>query len=284
MTDNGRNINASLYEYVQDRPTISYVQPSDPWLVQKLISSIEVLFGRRKIEAIYDELKQQPFDVGCFFSSALRATNIQSCYDQKQLDSIPSKGPLVFVANHPFGVVDGLVLCDLAVKARGNFRILINAMLCRDKDLTPYFLPIDFSESKRAIKNNLRTKKLAQECLAEDIPLLIFPSGFVSTADHKGFGKVVDAPWTTFAAKLILDAQATVVPIYFRGQNSRLFHIASHIAEPLRMALLLHEASNKFGKRVVTEIGDPVHWAQLNAVGGRQALTSFLYNQVQSLA
>lgn len=283
MTDNSHNINASLYEYVQDKPTISYVQPSDPWLVQKLISSIEVLFGRRKIESIYDELKQQPFDVGSFFSSAIEATGIQSCYDNKKLDNIPIKGPLVFVANHPFGVVDGLVLCDLAVKARGNFRILINAMLCRDKDLAPYFLPIDFSESKRAIKNNLRTKKLAQECLAEDIPLLIFPSGFVSTADRSGFGKVLDAPWTTFAAKLILDAQATVVPVYFRGQNSRLFHIASHIAEPLRMALLLHEASNKFGKRVITEIGDPVHWPQLNSVGGRQALTSFLYDRVQNL-
>ena len=86
------------------------------------------------------------------------------------------------MANHPFGVVDGLVLCDLAVKARGNFRILINAMLCRDRDLAPYFLPIDFHETKAAVKNNIRSKKMAQEALEQDIPLLVFPSGFVSTA------------------------------------------------------------------------------------------------------
>jgi putative hemolysin len=115
-------------------------------------------------------------------------------------------------------------------------------MLCRDRNLAPHFLPIDFEDSKAAAKNNIRTKKMAQQCLQEDIPLLIFPSGFVSTADQKGFGKVVDAPWTTFAAKLIRDSEATVVPVYFEGQNSRLFHIASHISEPLRMALLLKEA------------------------------------------
>ena len=233
------NLNSEFSDYIQDKPTISYVQPTDPWLVQKFISGVEILFGRKKLESIYDDLKKQPFDVLSFFTSALKATQIESCYDTQKLDVLPKRGPLVFVANHPFGVVDGLVLCDIAIKARGNFRILINSLLCRDRDLAPYFLPIDFHETKAAVKNNLRTKKLAQECLKEDIPLLIFPSGFVSTADRKGFGTVVDAPWTTFAAKLIRDAQATVVPVHFAGQNSRIFHVASHISEPLRMALLL---------------------------------------------
>ena len=252
--------------------------------MQKFISGVEILFGRRKIESIYDGLKEQPFDLESFFSSALHATKIDSCYDSAKFAALPKTGPLVFVANHPFGVVDGLVLCDLAVKARGNFRILINAMLCRDRDLAPYFLPIDFHETKAAVKNNIRSKKMAQEALEQDIPLLVFPSGFVSTADRKGFGKVVDAPWTTFAAKLIRDAQATVVPIYFRGQNSRIFHLASHVAEPLRMALLLNEASNKFGTKVIAEIGDPLLWTDLDAIGNRQQLTSYLYEKVQCLA
>ena len=190
----------------------------------------------------------------------------------------------MFVANHPFGVVDGLALCDMAIKARGNFRILINAMLCKDKDLAPYFLPIDFKETKSAIKNNIRTKKMALECLKEDIPLLIFPSGYVSTADRKGLGKAMDAPWTTYAAKLIRDGKANVVPIYFHGQNSRIFHLASHIAEPLRMALLLNEARNKFGQPIHAEIGDTLIWKDLDCIGNRQELTAYLYNKVQSLA
>jgi len=223
LIQNNDNLEPLFPEYIQEKPTLSYVQPTDPWIMQKFISGVEILFGRRKIESIYDGLKEQPFDVESFFSSALHATKIDSCYDSAKFAAFPKTGPLVFVANHPFGVVDGLVLCDLAVKARGNFRILINAMLCRDRDLAPYFLPIDFHETKAAVKNNIRSKKMAQEALEQDIPLLVFPSGFVSTADRKGFGKVVDAPWTTFAAKLIRDAQATVVPIYLEAKIAAFF-------------------------------------------------------------
>jgi putative hemolysin len=278
------NLDPNFSDYIQDNPTLSYVQETDPWLVQKFISAIEIMFGRKKIEAIYDDIREKPFTVESFFASALEATRIEGLYEQSRLMELPKSGPLVFLANHPFGVVDGLILCDMAIKARGNFRVLVNAMLCRDRNLAPHFLPIDFEESKQAAKNNIRTKKMAQQCLAENIPLLIFPSGFVSTADRKGFGKVVDAPWTTFAAKLIRDSQATVVPIHFEGQNSRLFHIASHISEPLRMALLLNEASNKFGSQVNVKIGDTITWAELETVGNRQELTRYLYDKVNSLA
>ena len=209
------NLDPRLSDYIQDDPTLSYVQETDPWIIQKFISAIEIMFGRRKLEAIYKDLQKEPFSVESFFSGALDATKIQGCYDQNKLSNLPKTGPLVFVANHPFGVVDGLLLIDMAIKARGNFRVLINALLCRDRNLAPHFLPIDFEDSKAAAKNNIRTKKMAQQCLKEDIPLLIFPSGCVSTADRKGFGKVVDAPWTTFAAKLIRDSEATVVPVYF---------------------------------------------------------------------
>jgi putative hemolysin len=134
------------------------------------------------------------------------------------------------------------------------------------------------------LKNNIRVKKVAQDCLADNIPILIFPSGFVSTADKKGFGDVVDAPWTTFAAKLIRDAQASVLPVYFPGQNRRAFHLASHIAEPLRMALLLSEARNRFDKPLEAVIGNTLEWEKLSRFENRQALTNHLYQQVQALA
>jgi hypothetical protein len=50
------------------------------------------------------------------------------------------------------------------------------------------------------------------------------------------------------------------------------------------MALLLNEASNKFGTKVIAEIGDPLPWTDLDGVGNRQQLTSYLYGKVQCLA
>ena len=80
----------------------------------------------------------------------------------------------------------------------------------------------------------------------------------------KGFGSVVDAPWTTFAAKLIYDAQGSVVPVYFPGRNRRAFHLASHIAEPLRMALLLSEARHRFRKPLDAVVGNTLGWETLS--------------------
>ncbi len=281
---NQAQLDPKFETYLRDDPRISYVQPDDPWLTRHFITSIEVLFGRRKIESIYRELKRHPFAVEEFFDAAFTATGIQPQFNPQQVQKIPKQGPLVFVANHPFGVVDGMALCKIALQARGNFRILIHAMLCQDRDLAAYFLPIDFRETKTALKNNIHAKRLALEYLNQDIPILIFPSGLVSTADRKGFGRVVDAPWTTFAAKLIRDANATVVPVYFHGQNSRRFHLASHVAEPLRMALLLNEVLKKFGHSVRAEIGDPLPWESLTQFDSRQSLTDYLYQRVQALA
>lgn len=278
------HIDPQFSAYLRDPPRLSYTHPDDAWWIKKTVSSIEVLLGRNKIEEVYYRLKEDSFDIRTFFSRALREANITVSFDQAKLDDIPKHGPLMFVANHPFGVIDGVVLCDMALKVRGDLRIMLHSLLCQDRQLAPYFLPIDFKAGKLAVKTNIRSKQLALKNLSEDIPVLIFPSGMVSTANKLGFGDVNDAPWTTFAAKIAREAGATVVPIFFHGTNSRKFHIASHIAEPLRMALLIHEALNKFGETIQIAIGDPITPEAMEPHKTRQQLTSFLYGQVQQLA
>jgi putative hemolysin len=269
--------------HLEERPTLTYAQPDDPWAARQLILTIENVFGRRKVQRLYDRLKSQPFELNQFFQDAVAATEIDLRYDRAQLENIPATGPLVMVANHPFGVMDGTILCHLAAQARGDFRILINAVLCRDKDLAPYFFPVDFSPGKAAKKNNVAMGRRAREAMAANIPVLIFPSGFVSTAGKFGTGQVIDAPWTNFAAKLISDARANVVPIFFHGQNSRAFHIASHLSESLRMAFLIREAKIRFGTRFDVSIGDTLPYESLEGIGGRKALTHYLYDAVQKL-
>jgi len=269
--------------YLRDPPRVSYVQPDDPWLERKLVAALEALSGRRRIERIYWQLKGRKLGVDSFFGEGLLEAGIRLQMDRSPLAGLAPETPVVFVANHPFGVADGMVLWDIAVKLRGDFRIMLHSLLCQDRELAPYFLPIDFSATIQAKKTNVRSGQLALEALADNVPVLIFPSGAVSTANRFGFGEVRDAPWTHFAAKIIRDAKATVVPVYFHGRNSRKFHIASHIAEPLRMALLIHEARNKFGKTLRVNIGEPISWEAMGSLNDRRELTDFLFQRVQSL-
>jgi len=268
--------------YWRARPRVSYVQPDDPWLRARLIGLLEVCLGRRRIQQIYDELSAPPFDPAGFFGAALAAGGIELDYDPARLQAVPASGPVVFVANHPFGIVDGLALCQLALLARGDFRILIHAMLCQDRQLARYFLPIDFQDSTAAQRNNIRSKQQALAALADGVPVLIFPAGGVSTAGRLGFGTVTDLPWTTFGARLIQQSGATVVPLRFHGANSLAFQLASQLGEPLRLAMLTSETLNRFGQPLKISIGEPLTPEQLGSASRRE-LTDALRRHVYGL-
>ncbi|KOR28544.1 hypothetical protein TI03_04490 [Achromatium sp. WMS1] len=264
------------------QPKITYVHPNDSWLRSFVIHIIEWSTGRQEIERIYKQLKDDKFDITTFFARGLALGRISWQTNNTQEVMIPRNGPLIFIANHPFGVVDGLMLCDLAVRTRGKFKILINALLCRDADLDPYFLPVDFSEGKEAIKSNLRTKQEALTSLAAGGTLLLFPAGGIATARYAGFGPLEDLPWSTFVARLIHQSQATVVPVFFHGCNSWLFHVVSGVSMTLRLAMLLYEVRNKLGKNFIVTIGNPIPYKSIAHLN-RKKLTGYLRDLTWSL-
>lgn len=272
-----------VLDYTRNEPTISYAQDRADGLNSTFIRAIEVLMGRRKVESIYRELKRSTVELNKFFESGIDRAGIDIQVNEENFELVPKSGPLVFVANHPFGVVDGAVLCDLALKTRGEFKILVHSMLCQDSDFAGHFLPINFDLSAAAKMNNIRTKKLASEYLEQDGTLIVFPGGEVSTANRFGLGDVQEAPWTTFTAKLIQKTGASVVPVFFHGRNSRLFHIASHINLNVRTGLLIREVLTRFNKPLKMELGLPIPFEQLEMLGGRKAMTRFLYQQTMAL-
>ncbi len=179
-----------------------------------------------------------------------------------RLENIPANGPLVLIANHPYGILDGLMMGHLLDKVRGDFRILANSVFRRAEELNRVILPISFDETKEAVKLNLSTRATALQYLGDGGAIGVFPGGTVSTS-AKPFSRPMDPGWRNFTAKMIARSDATVVPIFFTGHNSRLFQIASHVHSNLRLGLLIKEFRRRIDEPVRVVIGQPIAAATL---------------------
>lgn len=262
-------------------PTLSYAAPEDPPLKSLLIRTVERLTGRRKLERRYAATRTVAGDD--FWRAALDELNVTIDANRCPSAAFPADGPTVVVANHPFGILDGLVLCDLVARVRPRFRILINSVLCRDERFDDTFLPIDFSGSPEARRTNLGTIRSALSMLKRGGTVLIFPAGGIATSPGL-FGEADDLPWKPFAAKLVQAAEAAVVPVYFAGQNSRLFQVASRLSPTLRLALIVREVLRKTGDTLPVAIGDAIPYGELAGIDDRERLTAHLRDRTLELA
>ncbi len=173
------------------------------------------------------------------------------------LDNIPRTGPLILIANHPFGILDGLMMGHILSQTRGDFRILAHRVFRTAVDLERVILPVAFDETKEAVLQNLDTRRVALGYLAAGGAIGIFPGGTVSTAP-KPFGRAADPVWRNFTAKMVAKSRATILPVYFDGANSRIFQIASHLHYTLRMGLLIQEFRKRVDEPVRIAIGQPI--------------------------
>jgi putative hemolysin len=258
----------------------SYAAPDDaPWR-RVLIHGVEQLTGKPRLRRMYDDYRRGPA-VDDFFAEAVARLNlVVRVYGG--VGGIPRTGPLVVVANHPFGVVDGIVLGYLLSRVRPDFRILVHSVLYRLPELRPNLLPIDFSETPQARETNLASRKTALEDLNRGRAIAVFPGGAVSTAPPLA-GRAADPEWKPFVGRLIRAAKPAVVPIYFSGQNSRLFQVASGISMTLRASLLFREVVNKIGTEVRAHVGAAIPHGALARFADHRALAAHLRARTYAL-
>jgi len=252
----------------------TYAAPEDAAWRRALIHAIEQFTGKPRLQRLYADYCRTPA-AGDFFAEAVERLRLTLAVDRRDLQRIPREGPLVVVANHPFGVVDGIVLGYLLAQVRPDFRIVVNSVLYRLPELQPFLLPVDFAETRAAQATNLATRRQALADLAAGRAIAIFPGGTVSTATTP-LGRAVDPAWKPFVGRLVQEGRATVVPVCFAGQNSRLFQWASQLSMTLRLALLFHEVANKMGREVALSIGAPLASRELAHFTDRRALADHL--------
>lgn len=261
----------------------SYAAPDDPRLKRLVIRLIERMTGQPYLKWLYEDHRDNPTPGETFWEAAIRRLELKIVHDQARLDALPRQGPLVMVSNHPFGVLDGIVLCYLASRVRPDFRVLINSVLYRAEEARPFMLPIDFAETDEAMKTNLKSRAEAKHHLMKGGCLVVFPAGGVSTTPTLWHKRAIDAEWKTFTARLISQSKAAVVPVYFAGQNSRLFQLASHISMTLRLSLLFKEVHDRIGSEVHVRIGDVVPYDRLSLFTDRHQFMDYLKRTTYAL-
>lgn len=177
---------------------------------------------------------------------------------------IPPEGPLVVVANHPFGAIEGLVLASMLQQARPDFRILANYMLASLglKELDDILFLVDPFEKKESVRQNLKPLKDAMEWVLGGGSLGVFPAGEVSHLCLED-RRVFDRKWNPGVARIIRKTEACVLPVFFEGRNSALFCMLGLLHPVLRTLMLPREALNKGNRTVRVHIGKPIPFNRL---------------------
>jgi putative hemolysin len=269
---------------VEPLPELSYAAYFDDPLKRRLVRAVERVSGQPKIAALYEHYRAHLANDVPFFEAAIRLLDLDVEFSASRLSQMPAEGPLVVVANHPFGVLDGLIISWLISLRRKDFKVLTNSVLDAVPEAKPYLLPVDFAGTREAVAANVAMRREALAHVRGGGCVVVFPSGGVSTTPGPFDPLAVDDDWKPFTAKLITQGRAPVTPVFFDGQNSRLFQLASHLSLELRLALVFREVRRRMGKSLRVEIGETMSPEALEAGGKRRDLMEFLREQTYALA
>ena len=237
---------------------------------------LEPVLHLRAISAQYEVFRERQRALpGSFFDHALAALDLDVRVTDEDLARIPPEGPVVLVANHPFGAVDGIALGQQILRVREDMQLMVNHLLDHFEGIDPWLIKVDAFGGQDAAKRNLAPMKAALRHLRQAGVLLTWPAGVVSHL-HLRRRQVTDPPWVPHLARIIRRSGATVVPVYFPGRNSALFQLLGLIHPRLRTALLPREMWRRRGRPVELRIGQPLPPRRLAEFPEDRQLMDFL--------
>ena len=247
-----------------------------------------ILFGIMGMEKANKVHAMRPRPEGPAFSKAiLQDLGVTFEIPEEQLANIPSEGGFFTVSNHHYGSVDGMILNEVIGSRRPDYKILTTYFLSLIQGLKSWFIPVDnFSSGSARSVSGIR-EALAH--ISGGGALGLFPAGEVATWQKKedrtavsGKRVVEDKPWADNMMKLIKRSSLPVVPVYFDGGNSRLFHILGTIHPILRTLRLVREMVNKQGTNFQVRIGQPIPADQIASMDVK-TLGKYLRNRCYAL-
>ncbi len=239
-----------------DRRKLSYANTFTNPFQRNTIKTLELLTGKLRLLRKVRQFEKMGIPFGQpFWRQALDLLGIKLLTSKSELSKIPKKGSLIITANHPHGLVDGMVLAELIGKVRTDYKILTRSLLTGVNQIDQFMIPVPFDHEENALQKSLEMRRRAMEHLENGGVIVLFPSGKVASSETM-FGKVVEGDWNPFTAKLIQKSGADVLPVFFPGSNSRIYQIANQISATLRQGLLIYEVVHAMYKPQKTLIGN----------------------------
>lgn len=267
----------------RDLKKFSFIEGELPFWQRVLIRIIEQTTGKRKLLKIYQHIVDQEKTGLSFWQRAITQLDLQIRIRGNPLEAIPKSGSLLIVSNHPFGQIDGLVLGYILNKVRPDFKIVAWDLLGGFGFFKEVILPISFRDAYASKKSNYITLKDAIRHLRGGNAVAVFPAG--ETALSRGLlGKARDARWKTFTSRMVRATGTPVLPVFFHGQNSRLFQIIGNFNYQLKLSMFFHEICNMIGKEVCLTIGNILHHADYGPGLNDRDLLDFLYRETEKLS
>lgn len=237
-------------------------------------TALSKLLGLHKLEHVYHELASSK-DIHDFISHALSMLGVSYSVAQEDLQRIPQEGPIIVVANHSYGGLDGLILSDILLSRRTDVKVMANYLLGCVHNLREFFLLVDPYARATSSQNNLNALKKALTLLRSGGALGVFPSGDVAHLRFYPSG-IHEGAWSTSIARLVKHTNATIVPVHFTGGNGALFHVLGLLHPRMRTAMLPRQMTNKHGRQIHVEIGRAIPASRLASLGSDERCMRYL--------
>jgi len=246
-------------------------------LIEWLTAKIQLLSLIRSFEK-----SGAPFGAP-FWPKAIRHMGIRIDTPAEEIARIPATGPVVVVANHPSGLVDGMVMAEMVTRVRSDFRILTRSLLTGIPEVEEFMIAVPFPHEDNARELSLKMRDDTMAHLKSGGLIIIFPAGKVAMSEG-WLGPAVEAEWNVFTHKIVKSTGATIVPMRFPGQNSRMFQIANQLSDTLRQGLLLYEIKRSLFKPQRPHVGEPIPASELkNWEGNPRGFLAWLREHTLSL-
>ena len=259
----------------QRAPIFSFADGEMGPVSNTVIRTLERATGQPKIKQLYLDYVDSERPRELFWADALDRLGIKIDLRRDPRAQIPKTGPVLVIANHPFGVVDGLALCALIAEVRQDYKIITHRVLRQAPAVMDKILAIDFEETEDALANNLQTRKEATNLLKQGGVVVIFPSGAISRA-KRFVDQAVDPNWKNFVAKLATQPDTSILPFYVSGQNSPLWQVAMRLSQTLGYSLMFREIVRRMNKPVTVTMRDLIAPDVVSGFNSRKELIGYL--------